>query len=352
MNFDFVLKTSVRFLFILIVTQIAFADQEGSLPSYTVETADKKHIFVMLTPFDAAHGFTEKNILFNRSGIYLNDGSTTPVWAVDWFANIYLPNGGEYVLRRGRWARYSNCYEEEAFSFVTRGEVIKVYRVKDLVDFPWLLPHSVSHYKWGDMSFKPGDESDAVIKVGGATYPNNTGVVFAHDAQTAELATFLGDRFKFDLATGNIISAKHPSRMIAIAIVTILLVGYLFYRFKTATRFRFSAILNVSNLAVGFVGTTLLLIVPVVSVWFTEVNQPYSDYTPTLFDRIWVAFYLFPAWCMQFFGIRLDEQYSLGFSENWVLLTAWIVWFSFMISFTLIDRCLVFIGSKLMRRAL
>ena len=34
------------------------------------------------------------------SGMYRNDGSTTPLWTVDWYAyEVDVPNGGEHVVR-------------------------------------------------------------------------------------------------------------------------------------------------------------------------------------------------------------------------------------------------------------
>ena len=74
--------------------QVVLADQEGVSPSYTAVTPDKKHIFVMLSG-GFRYGLTDRqNELYPASGMYLNDGSSFPLWTVDWTAGVYLPNGG------------------------------------------------------------------------------------------------------------------------------------------------------------------------------------------------------------------------------------------------------------------
>src|SRR5690348_4563734 len=105
----------------------AFADQEGGGFPYKVFTSDRKHVFVMLN----RHDRTEppfKDGHYSSSGMYLNDGSNVPLWSVDWGAGVYLPNGGEYVVRRGAWARYSGSYKEEAFTFFYRNELLETFR--------------------------------------------------------------------------------------------------------------------------------------------------------------------------------------------------------------------------------
>ncbi len=135
-------------LFILLVSINVSADTEGTIQPHTLETADKKYIFVMLKGGNRQDTFLRQSDKYPQSGLYLNDDSSNPLWTIDWLGSVILPADGIHLVRRGPWPRLEEGYNVEALSFFANGKLLKSYVVRDLVDFPWLLPDSVSHYRW------------------------------------------------------------------------------------------------------------------------------------------------------------------------------------------------------------
>src|SRR4051794_40464122 len=75
----------------------AFADSPAPPTSYKKLTPDQKYVFVMLSPFAPdreagrliepyASDVRTIRETYPNSGLYPNDGSTTPLWTVDWYA--------------------------------------------------------------------------------------------------------------------------------------------------------------------------------------------------------------------------------------------------------------------------
>ena len=136
----------------------AYADQEATPASFTRGSADGRYIFVMLatnTPINEDWGFfmtpemtSDLRRRYPASGMYLNNGSTNPLWTIDWYSfSIDVSMDGEHIVRHGPWPGRGE-YETEAVSFFQRDHLLKTYRISDLVDFPALLPRSVSHFMW------------------------------------------------------------------------------------------------------------------------------------------------------------------------------------------------------------
>lgn len=330
----------------LFACQTVIADSEGGPFSYTVISADRQHIFVNLVPFDAAAGFVERGVTYHQSGMYVNDGSTDPLWTVDWNARVYLPNGGRYVVRRGTWARFSGTYTEEALSFFDRGDLLKAYSARDLAAFPWLLPHSVSHYKWEDNCFNSA-ERDVVVKLGGYEYPNNESVSFAADETLMVAATSLGDRLTFDLTTGNIISVSHPARTLTTAILALMLLAYFVYRYRSSTYARQAGILRPINLWIGLVLTVSAILVPAVAVRYTgQAAWDCSNYLPTLSQHLHITFFLFPAWLAGMLGVAVGPSVTLQPNSWAILIPCGVAWASFWLLFSFLDGCVVAIMSR------
>jgi len=135
-------------LLILLASIKVSADTERVIQPYTLETADKKYIFVMLRSVSRQNTTLGQSDKYPQSGLYLNDGSSKPLWTVDWPGFVILPADGIHIVRQGPWPRQGEGYNVEALSFFANGKLLKSYSVRDLVDFPWLLPNSVSHYRW------------------------------------------------------------------------------------------------------------------------------------------------------------------------------------------------------------
>lgn len=319
----------------------ALADQEGGGFAYKAFTADRKHVFVMLNRNDPSEP-SFKDDLYPSSGMYLNDGSNVALWSVDWGAGVYLPNGGEYVVRRGAWARYSGSYEEEAFTFFYRNELLETFRVKNLVDFPWLLSHTASHYTWSTSSCSaPGVGDGSVVRVGGSEYPNNSGVRFDDQNRTMEVETQLGDRLVFDFTTGTMIAASRPARTICIAAFFLLLIAYLFYRYVAVGGEGFS--ISASNLVIGFLIITALVSIPTTVTSFTGAHDTCdSEFAPTLYKRIWLAYYLIPPYVMSFIvGSEVGQQIMIVVGSWGTILRTALFWSGAIFVFALLDRAVM-----------
>lgn len=213
----------------------AFADSERPFQSYAIETADKKYLFVMLKPDDSLKKLATQ---YPQSGLYLNDGSITPLWTVDWTGYVFLPPDGVHLIRRGPWPQTEDGYDVEALTFFAFGKPLRSYRVRDLVDFPWLLPESVSHYRWRqEHSTNPAtNKVNFRLLDGSDSYEDDQGVVFGVRALTMEVETKNGERYVFDLQSGSILSAHRPVRITVLWGVAITLIIYLAHAWYKSTK--------------------------------------------------------------------------------------------------------------------
>jgi len=163
----------------------ARADQESTPYDYAIITADKKYIFVMLIPdeeimqaweylneeptfyetrifdteismkqyWDAIQEKFSLRTKYPCSGLYKNDGSTTPIWTVNWYGFVYLFSDGEHLIRRGPWNRSwepgrDSYLDGLAVAFYKNGYEVTKYSVGDLVKDTDAIRFSVSHYQW------------------------------------------------------------------------------------------------------------------------------------------------------------------------------------------------------------
>jgi len=195
-------KATICFLFLwfylLFNALSTYADSVTPPFSYATQSEDGKYVFVMIAPVeinqDGIYGGNEIEQLaqsvrkkYTLSGLYQNDGSTKPLWTVGWYAySVLISSDGIHLVRRGPWA---SSGDDEAVTFFANGIEIKSYKVNDLVDFIWLLPHTVSHFWWGESS-KLDDHN-----------------------KTLSITTLLKDKYVFDLTTGRIVSTWMPIRL-------------------------------------------------------------------------------------------------------------------------------------------
>jgi hypothetical protein len=176
--------------------------------SFSKLSAQKNYVFVMIAPVDKesdGRGLRDEDRFelqklrakYRTSGLYANNGSTTPLWTVDWYAySVLVPSDGIHLVRPGPWAWNGST---EAVTFFAAGKQIRSYRVADLVDTTITLPHTVSHFFW--------EKSIALDDTG----------------RTVTITTLNRDRYVIDFTTGRIISANRPMRIAAIAIAGFLL---------------------------------------------------------------------------------------------------------------------------------
>lgn len=186
------------YLLFFLTAKTARADQCAPIRDYTQVTRNGSYILVMLArstdelPFCV---YTEGEIeevdeirgKYHEAGLYRNDGSTTPLWTIDWFAySVDVASDGRHLVRWGPWANTGE-YEELAVAFYEDGKEIKRYRIRDLVAEPQKLPESASHLKW-------------------RLYSN-----FDDRRGRLTIITLNNERYTFDIRSGEILTKSQPT---------------------------------------------------------------------------------------------------------------------------------------------
>lgn len=208
----------VFFCTFLTVCGGALADSILPPSSYTVTDSSGRYVFVMLLPIpatqeikDATHSEAEIKAIrqkYAQCGLYRNDGSTVPLWTVNWYSHggVTIASDGVHVIRHGDWG---SSVDDPAFSFYANGQWLRTYRIRDLVDFEWLLGRTGGgRIIWWD-----------------AAALDDTNLRYT-------LSTKDGNHFVFDLKTGQIVSESRPGRKwvriagVLIVLVLIAVVGW------------------------------------------------------------------------------------------------------------------------------
>jgi hypothetical protein len=181
--------------------------------SHTTTSADGRFVFVILSPFpleeeverwreDLRPEIQALRAKWPVSGMYRNDGSADPLWTVDWYAyKVDVPSDGEHVIRytSGGWSWKG----EPALAFYQHGELVRSYQIPELVTFPALIGHG------GWLSEAHLDDA----------------------SRTVTVRTELGERYVFDVSTGEMVSRFRPLWYAAVALVAGLVgIGYLVWR--------------------------------------------------------------------------------------------------------------------------
>jgi hypothetical protein len=126
---------SSRLLLALIIIQLFFVSNtqvRGWEPAtdYNVVTLNGQYLFVMLCLEREGDGVDP--VLRNRypqSGLYLNDGSATLLWSVDWYTyNVDVSSDGHHVVG---WFEPRGAYDV-ALAFYENGRSVKEYSINDL----------------------------------------------------------------------------------------------------------------------------------------------------------------------------------------------------------------------------
>jgi hypothetical protein len=195
----------------------AKADTPAPPKSYKRVTSDGSYVFVMIADVsleeevrhwneETGQGIREIREKYSQSGMYRNDGSTKPLWTVDWHAGVEIASNGVHLIRHGPWATST---EGEAISFFADGKLLRMWYIRELVDAPELLKHTVSHFFW----------------IRNATM-DDTRLEYS-------ISTEDGNRFVFDMRTGQVIHTSrstllykvffeaHPTLPIAIGLIAV-----------------------------------------------------------------------------------------------------------------------------------
>jgi hypothetical protein len=204
----------MRVFFLLAIVCLLFgvetsrADKPAPPGTYKQLSADKKFVFVMISPspveeelkwYNENHQKVVTSIrdVYSKTGLYKNDGSKDPLWTVDWYRHsVSVASDGVHLVRFGPWANLEgrfkdkdrtitkNDLKQEAFSIFAKGKMVRTYSIGDLVDDPKQLEMSVSHFTWRD------------------------GSQIIDDKGQFEITTLDRNRFLFELATGKVVEKK------------------------------------------------------------------------------------------------------------------------------------------------
>jgi len=135
---------------------------------------------------DGAAPDEEIRAKYARSGLYKNDGSKEPIWVVDWYASkVDVTSDGRHLIRWGPWPLLRD-YRELALEFYEDGQLLKSYRISDLVARPSKLPRTVSHYAWMEEAELDQDKKELFLKT-------QNGEEYSFDVTTGEILTSTRD---------------------------------------------------------------------------------------------------------------------------------------------------------------
>ena len=132
---------------------------------YRYVTKGEQYIFIMLAPpqdekgpKDEEREDPEIRKIYHESGLYRNDGSTTPLWTVDWYSTlVHVSSDGKYLAKLGPWPTYqdqkdfengSPALEQLALAFYKERKLFKKYKIRDLIQNPKKLAKGRSHFQW------------------------------------------------------------------------------------------------------------------------------------------------------------------------------------------------------------
>lgn len=176
-------------------TTMAYAEEPPIQEDFTLDVGDK-YIFVMLSHVPPSGYATDSHIdenirsKYNHSGLYRKEDPLAPVWTVDWYAyefQLEISWDGKYLIR---WAYLSYQYSEYdslALTLFENGQETRKYAIQELVSFPFLLSNPV---EWKENSFLDNEQNSLWIR------------------------TSLGEEYKIDLATGEIVQGNRPKTRI------------------------------------------------------------------------------------------------------------------------------------------
>lgn len=136
----------VIFLIVCFHCTRTLGDSPAPPRDWVKTTENEKYILVMLASEQWADKDPEIRKRYKYSGLYRNNCSQAPLWKINWYAFDAIPSSdGRHLIRMGPWA---SSIHQLALAFYKNGELIKNYRIKDLVHDESQLIFTVSHFFW------------------------------------------------------------------------------------------------------------------------------------------------------------------------------------------------------------
>lgn len=198
-------------LAVVVQTAPAVADKPVPVTSYKREVPGGPFVFVMIMPvpleeevatFSPAQATEVRAVrrVYSQSGLYPDDGTTKPLWTVNWYApDVEVASDGIHMVRIDRGAPLQGAVGAHAISFYANGVLLQTYTVGDLIGNLERVPHSVTRHLWIDR----GELDNARLEY--------------------KLTTAEGRRYVFDLRTGSTTVAPQgvPLGSLAIAFAVV-----------------------------------------------------------------------------------------------------------------------------------
>lgn len=199
--------SKVTVAIVIFAGQPAFGLSISAPSSYTKPTPNGGFLFVMIAPRsmeDEVSSRSDPEALeirrlrntFTQSGLYRNDGSSTPLWTVSWYAYDVEPlSDGVHLVRLSPW--WASGSESEAVAFFANGKLLGSYTLGDLITLYSWTTRPMSHSMWNDHA-QLDDQN-----------------------KTYSITTMRGEQYEFDVTTGRILSSYSPTRR-SLALVLVI----------------------------------------------------------------------------------------------------------------------------------
>lgn len=167
------MKIMKRFIALALLPLLMAADDyplHGGPTTFSTPSPNGQFLFVMIAPRSATHETEkaqhQKDLLakYPTSGLYRNDGSTSPIYTVDWYSyRVWPADDGVHLVRlhgdfplSERYPASKRLPDETVaeqvnapgLSFYAAGKLQKIYMVRELVKNVETLPHSLQHVLW------------------------------------------------------------------------------------------------------------------------------------------------------------------------------------------------------------
>ncbi len=145
--------------FILLITfslycDIVIADQVAENRVYCKYSPNNKYVIEM----NPSEKYGEKGS--GKVFSIANGEKDSLLWTIDWYAfEVFIHDDGIHLIRFGPWPSFTN---ELAISFYSRNNLIKQYKIDQLVLDLSTVSRSVSHFEWNseETSVKTGFSED------------------------------------------------------------------------------------------------------------------------------------------------------------------------------------------------
>lgn len=184
-------KLRVLITWAVLSGRFAFADSPAEPYAWMLVAQSREYCFRMIPE---KHHFKDEKKIVDRTAFGVaseldENGELKEMWRVEgWYAfSGHLSNDGRYFVRMGPWASDQEGHTDLAVAFYDRGNLLKAYRVKDLIKDDSKLEYSVSHYRW-----QPEKQSKP------------TGLVDPWKDKLFHLVMIDKTAYDFDLASGEI----------------------------------------------------------------------------------------------------------------------------------------------------